>query len=61
MTFVRVPIAQIQARSPDLAAMYAFLSDGGYDIDVPGLRSRYPEVDWLRFAEWAADGGFRAG
>ncbi|HEX4011664.1 MAG TPA: NmrA family NAD(P)-binding protein [Solirubrobacteraceae bacterium] len=61
VTFVRVPVAQIQARSPDLAAMYAFLSDDGYDIDVPALRDRYPEVGWLRFAEWARTGALGAG
>jgi uncharacterized protein YbjT (DUF2867 family) len=55
VAFVRVPIAQIQARSPDLAAMYAFPSERGYDIDVPALRDRYPEVDWLRFADRARD------
>ena len=55
MTFVRVPIAEIQARSPDLAAMYTFLSGRGYEIDVPALRGRYPEVGWLSFADWAHD------
>ena len=50
---VRVPIDEIRERSADLAAMYAFLSDEGYGIDVRALRERYPEVEWLPFAEWA--------
>jgi uncharacterized protein YbjT (DUF2867 family) len=55
VAFVRLPIDDVQARSPDLAAMYAFLAHDGYGIDVPAVRRRYPEVDWLRFADWARD------
>jgi len=25
----------------------------GYDADLVGLRSLYPEVDWHRFSVWA--------
>ncbi len=35
----------LSARNPDLAAMYAFLADTGYGIDVPAVRARYPEVN----------------
>ena len=55
MRFVQVPITEIEASSPDLAAMYTFLGHRGYEIDVPALRGRYPEVNWLRFADWARD------
>ncbi len=55
VVFVHLPISDVQARSPDLAAMYAFLAQDGYGIDVPAVRRRYPEVDWLRFADWARD------
>jgi uncharacterized protein YbjT (DUF2867 family) len=50
---VRVPIDEVRERSPDLAAMYTFLSNEGYGIDVQALRDQYPEVQWLPFAEWA--------
>jgi uncharacterized protein YbjT (DUF2867 family) len=55
VAFVRVPIGEVEARSHDLAAMYSFLSQNGYGIDVHALRARYPEVDWLPFADWARD------
>lgn len=48
-----VPISDIEQRSPDLAAMFRFLSEQGYGIDVAAVRARYPEVDWIDFAAWA--------
>jgi uncharacterized protein YbjT (DUF2867 family) len=50
---VETPLAQVSERSPDVAAMYGFLATDGYGIDVGALRSRYPEVPWTRFADWA--------
>lgn len=51
---VQSPLAQTRSRNPDIAAMYAFLAEQGYAIDVAAVRSRYPEVDWTGFASWAA-------
>jgi uncharacterized protein YbjT (DUF2867 family) len=51
--FIRRPIGEVRERNPDLGAMYEFLSSEGYGIDVPRLRARYPEVNWLSFADWA--------
>lgn len=48
-----VSLEEIRGRSADLAAMYEFLSDTGYGIDVGAVRARYPEVAWTPFAEWA--------
>jgi len=47
--------AQLEQRSPDLAAMYSFLARDGYAVDIHALRQRYPEIRWKRFAEWAAE------
>lgn len=58
--FVRVPIAQVQAWSPDLAALYAVLPEEGYGMDLPRLRARYRAVDWLRVADLAGDSGLSA-
>jgi uncharacterized protein YbjT (DUF2867 family) len=48
-----IPIAEVRARSADLAAMYTFLAREGYAIDVEAVRAAYPEVGWASFAEWA--------
>ncbi len=52
---VETPLDELRERSPDLAALYAFLANDGYGIDVRAVRARYPEVAWMSFVEWAAD------
>jgi uncharacterized protein YbjT (DUF2867 family) len=52
---VQTPLGELRERNPDLAAMYSFLAEVGYGIDVAALRSRYPEVAWTSFATWAAN------
>lgn len=41
--------------SPDMRAMFQFLTDTGYDADIDGLRREYPEVGWQRFTDWVAE------
>ncbi|MGA5823177.1 NmrA/HSCARG family protein [Kitasatospora sp. NPDC094028] len=48
-----VPLAHVRARSADLAAMFAYFTTVGLDVDVAGLRRDFPEVGWHRFADWA--------
>jgi len=52
---VETPLDDLREHRPDLAAMYAFLADDGYGIDVRAVRARYPEVAWTSFAAWADD------
>lgn len=52
---VETPLGELRERSPDLAALYGFLANDGYGIDVLAVRARYPEVAWMTFVEWAAD------
>jgi len=52
--FAQVPIAEIEAHSTDLAAMFRYFAKTGLDVDVEGLRRDHPEVPWRSFAEWAA-------
>lgn len=40
--------------SPDMRAMFTFLSRDGYSVDIPALHTDYPEVGWESFADWAA-------
>lgn len=41
--------------SPDMSAMFRFLGDRGYEVDIPALHRRFPDVGWQSFAEWAAE------
>jgi uncharacterized protein YbjT (DUF2867 family) len=52
---VETPIGALAQRNPDLAAMYTFLANTGYGIDIAALRERYPEVSWSAFAHWASE------
>jgi uncharacterized protein YbjT (DUF2867 family) len=42
----------LAARSGDIAAMYRYLEQTGYQVDISELRSRFPEVAWTSFADW---------
>jgi uncharacterized protein YbjT (DUF2867 family) len=53
-SYEAVPLEVIRESSEDLFAMYSFLADEGYGIDVPAVRARYFEVAWTSFAEWAS-------
>lgn len=48
-----VPVDIEGVRNEDLAAMYTFLERTGYQVDIPALRSRFPDVAWTSFAAWA--------
>jgi hypothetical protein len=37
--------------------MFEWFDRVGYDADIVGLRSFYPEVDWHRFSDWAREQG----
>ncbi|MDX2544309.1 NmrA/HSCARG family protein [Streptomyces sp. WI04-05B] len=51
--FTPVPLAQIEAHSADLAAMFRYFGASGLHVDVEGLRRDHPEVGWQSFADWA--------
>lgn len=48
----RVDLEQVAERSADLAAMYRFLEQTGYDVDLDALRGRFPELAWTSFVDW---------
>ncbi|MER5889480.1 NmrA/HSCARG family protein [Streptomyces sp. NPDC001941] len=55
-----VPLDQVRAWSEDLAAMFAYFTTTGLDVDVAGLRRDHPEVGWQTFADWARAQDWRA-
>ena len=52
--YEQLPIEAVEERSADLAAMYRFLGESGYGIDVEAVRGRYPDVPWRSFRDWAS-------
>ena len=50
-----LPIDALRQRNEDQARMFEWFDRVGYDADIVGLRSLYPEVDWHRFSVWARE------
>ncbi|MGW7458924.1 NmrA family NAD(P)-binding protein [Streptomyces sp. NPDC054797] len=53
VSYEEVPLAFVRTRSTDLAAMFAYFTSSGLDVDVAALHREYPEVGWQSFADWA--------
>ncbi|AOR33509.1 NmrA family protein [Streptomyces fodineus] len=53
ITHHEVPLDVVRTHSTDLAAMFAYFTTTGLDVDAPALRRAYPEVGWHTFADWA--------
>ncbi|MCQ8189686.1 NmrA/HSCARG family protein [Streptomyces rugosispiralis] len=50
-----VPLDAVRKASADMGAMFTFLTETGYDVDLPRLHADFPGVAWTSFAAWAAE------
>jgi uncharacterized protein YbjT (DUF2867 family) len=55
VSYTALPIAAMRQQSEDVALMMEWFDRVGYDADIVGLRSLYPEVRWHRFSGWARE------
>jgi uncharacterized protein YbjT (DUF2867 family) len=53
--YTALPIDTVRQWNEDQARMLEWFDTVGYDADIVGLRSLYPEVDWHRFSVWARE------
>ncbi len=53
--YTALPIDTLRQLNEDQARMFGWFDRVGYDADVVGLRTLYPEVDWHRFSVWARE------
>jgi uncharacterized protein YbjT (DUF2867 family) len=51
--YAETPLAAVRERSADLARMFEWLAERGYDTDIERLRAMHPEVGWHDFRSWA--------
>jgi uncharacterized protein YbjT (DUF2867 family) len=51
--YFQIPIEAVREQSADVAKMYEWLDEVGYEVDTEGLRRKYPEVGWTKFKDWA--------
>ncbi|MFI1074234.1 NmrA/HSCARG family protein [Streptomyces puniciscabiei] len=54
ITHHEVPLDVVRTHSTDLAAMFAYFTTTGLDVDTPALHRTYPGITWHTFADWAA-------
>jgi uncharacterized protein YbjT (DUF2867 family) len=54
VTFRHIPLEPLRQSSPDMAAMFTYLTESGYHVDLAALRADFPGISWLSFADWAA-------
>ncbi|AXH95948.1 NmrA/HSCARG family protein [Ornithinimicrobium avium] len=47
-----IPLSSID--DPDMHAMWRFLADKGYRVDLPALHGAHPDLSWTSFADWAS-------
>ncbi|MBS1878387.1 MAG: NmrA/HSCARG family protein [Actinobacteria bacterium] len=53
VAYRRRDLEEVAARSADLAAMFGFLAEVGYRVDLAGLRASFPELGFTPFEAWA--------
>jgi len=50
--FKRIPPLVVRLFMSEMRAMFSFFDQKGFDADVAGLRTRFPEVKWKRLEDW---------
>jgi hypothetical protein len=55
IVYSALPIDAVRKFNEDQARMFEWFDQVGYDADVVGLRSLYPEVGWHRFSDWVRE------
>ncbi len=54
VTFDEQPIEEVRvAFGEDMALMYEWFNDVGFDVDIDDLGGRFPSVDWESFSDWS--------
>ncbi len=54
ITFGEQPIEEVRAGfGEDMALMYEWFNDVGYEVDIEDLEARFPNVAWQSFADWS--------
>ena len=55
IAYQEIPIAVARQQSEDVALMFEWFDNVGYDADIAALRRDFPEVRWHSFADWARE------
>jgi len=53
ITYQGFPADAMRAQSEDMATMYEWFDSTGYNADIAGLKSQFPEIGWHDFKTWS--------
>ncbi len=54
VTYNEVPIQAVREASEDMARMYEWFNEVGYNVDIDLLRVTYPDIGWHGYIDWLA-------
>src|SRR5437667_7543075 len=49
--YLQKPLSDLASSEP--VTMFDWMNKSGFDVDVKGLRKKYPEMEWITFDKWA--------
>jgi uncharacterized protein YbjT (DUF2867 family) len=52
--FVNLPLSEIEKQSEDMAAMFKWFDQVGYNVNITALKQKFDDVEWQLFSDWAA-------
>ncbi|MDG0866705.1 NAD(P)H-binding protein [SAR202 cluster bacterium JH702] len=60
IAFEQQPREEVAAMGEDVALMYDWFESIGYSANIESLRSKYKDIDWTTFADWAGKQDWKA-
>lgn len=54
VAFETQPLEELSAQFADMALMYEWFGNTGFDVDIENLKSDYPEIGWTDFVTWTS-------
>ncbi|MDX3850192.1 NmrA/HSCARG family protein [Streptomyces sp. AK02-01A] len=55
VTLRQISLEALRRMNPDMGAMYTFLTESGYSVDMEALRANFPDIPWISFPDWAEE------
>jgi len=53
ISYESFPTSELRKLSDDMATMFEWLADAGYDVDMRKLHNRFNNVNWQNYNQWA--------
>lgn len=60
VSYEALPVSVVKEQSDDMAAMFEWFDQVGYNVNLPDLHESFPEIDWQSYSQWveSQDWGF---